>query len=100
VARWNRKQLDTWAEAQRNAPPSPTEEVCLYRHFDAEGVLLYVGVSLSVIHRLAGHRSRSRWFRQIARITVEWFANRGEALEAERLAIREEKPLYNIMGVE
>ena len=66
----------------------------LYRHFNADGVLLYVGVSLSAIERLIGHRG-SKWSHEIANVTVEPFRSRNAALAAETKAIRIEKPLYN-----
>ena len=69
---------------------------CLYRHFDEKGNLLYVGVSLSVMARLSQHRSASEWFGDIARVEIEHHPNRGAALEAEKKAIREEKPKHNI----
>jgi excinuclease UvrABC nuclease subunit len=68
----------------------------LYRHFAADGTLLYVGISLSAFQRLAQHRSRAHWFEQIARVEMEQFATREEALAAERVAIEHEKPLFNI----
>ena len=42
----------------------------LYRHFDGTGRLLYVGISLSVIVRLSGHK-RSPWFGDIARVEID-----------------------------
>lgn len=73
---------------------------CVYRHFDASGTLLYVGVSLCAVTRLSGHREHSGWFQEIARVTVEWFDSRELALEAERKAIRAEKPKHNKNNVE
>jgi predicted GIY-YIG superfamily endonuclease len=67
----------------------------LYRHFDAEGALLYVGVSLNTITRLAQHRASSMWFSKIARVDIETFDSREAALRAERDAIVREKPLHN-----
>lgn len=67
----------------------------LYRHFDAAGVLLYVGISLSAVQRLAQHRDKP-WFRQIARVDVEWFDDRGQAERAEVAAIRRERPAHNV----
>lgn len=69
----------------------------LYRHFDRAGNLLYVGVSITTMVRLNQHRCNSRWFKHIATITVEHFPTRKQAFDAERIAIREEKPLYNRM---
>lgn len=67
----------------------------LYRHFDADGKLLYVGVSLSAIRRLNDHKE-SHWFDDIARVHIEKFPDRQSVLEAERLAIHKENPLYNL----
>jgi predicted GIY-YIG superfamily endonuclease len=79
--------------------PGTTEavETALYRHFDSEGKLLYVGVSLSAVARLAQHRDNSHWYRRIANMTTEWHPNRDAALKAERHAVRTENPECNIM---
>ncbi len=70
----------------------------LYRHFDEAGTLLYVGISLNALARLAQHRSVSPWFVKIANMTIERFETRREVEEAERKAIRDEKPLHNVAG--
>jgi len=67
----------------------------LYRHFDADGKLLYVGISLSAAHRLSQHNGQSEWASKIASMTVETLASREEALAAERVAIKTEKPAWN-----
>ena len=69
----------------------------LYRHYDWEGTLLYVGISLNAVARLSSHR-RSGWFYQIRIVKVEHFASRQGALRAEDIAIKNEKPKYNIAG--
>lgn len=71
----------------------------LYRHFDECGRLLYVGVGLSAITRLRAHEKGSGWFDAITTITVEKCASEQDALDKERKAIREEKPLHNIQHV-
>lgn len=68
----------------------------LYRHFDADGNLLYVGISLSALKRLAQHSQSAQWYCQIARVSIEHFPTREEALDAEALAIHRENPLHNI----
>ncbi|QAZ38469.1 hypothetical protein C1M51_02980 [Methylibium sp. Pch-M] len=70
----------------------------LYRHFDGGDVLLYVGISLSPIYRLSSHRSGSSWAEKIARVSIEWFQTRAEALQAEAYAIATERPAHNVMG--
>lgn len=70
----------------------------LYRHFDAAGALLYVGISLNSIQRTAQHKHGARWFEQIAHITIEWHSARETALTAEAIAIAKERPKWNIAG--
>lgn len=69
----------------------------LYRHFAADGQLLYVGQSLNAIGRLVDHRYRAEWFHAIAKVEIETFENRQSALDAERAAIVNENPAYNIL---
>lgn len=71
----------------------------LYRHYNTTGILLYVGISLSAIRRLSQHSNRSRWFNQIAMIKIEKFESRDEAQFAEKQAIENEGPLFNIKMV-
>jgi hypothetical protein len=71
------------------------EAVQLYRHFDTEGRLLYVGISLSTVSRLSQHKDTSEWFAAISRVTVERFPTRKDALLAEAAAIATEAPSYN-----
>lgn len=70
---------------------------CLYRHFDKEGTLLYVGVSLRALNRLSQHRDHSAWFSSIVRVEMEHYPSREEACEAERIAIADENPKHNII---
>jgi predicted GIY-YIG superfamily endonuclease len=69
----------------------------LYRHFSKDGTLLYVGISLSSLNRLGQHSDHSHWFGDISRVEIQHFPTREDALEAEALAIHDEKPLCNIM---
>lgn len=70
----------------------------LYRHFDADGKLLYVGVSLNAVARLSQHKLNAGWFGQIASVTIEWLGSRHAALDAELRAIRTETPAWNKVG--
>ena len=67
----------------------------LYRHFNAEGGLLYVGISLNTIARLVAHQKSSEWFGDIASITIEKFEDRDTADAAEITAIKAEAPKFN-----
>lgn len=70
----------------------------LYRHFDADGNLLYVGISLSAFERFRQHKRTSSWASKAVRMEMERFPSRDEALAAEAVVIRSEKPMFNIAG--
>lgn len=70
------------------------QSVALYRHFDSDGALLYVGISISAVSRLGEHK-KSRWFKKISIVTIEWLPDREAACRAEIEAIKNEKPIYN-----
>lgn len=72
------------------------ERTALYRHFDTDGRLLYVGISNDTLRRLCQHKERSHWFEQIARVDIEFFDSRDDALAAESAAIANESPAFNI----
>ena len=83
------------SDLNRQQKNGPTE---LYRHFDAKGQLLYVGISLSTVKRLGEHRCDSGWTKKITTITIERFKTRRLALDAERAAVQREHPLHNVTG--
>lgn len=87
-------------------PPAPVERPKfvsrpkghhLYRHFDAAGTLLYVGISLNALNRLVAHIEDSAWYWSIATVTIDNYPTREDAEAAERLAICTERPLFNYM---
>lgn len=78
--------------------PIPEPRVALYRHFDEDGVLLYVGVTNNLDSRTRSHTRHSQWSIFAARSEAEFFDTRAEALAAERRAIKEEQPLFNGVG--
>lgn len=76
---------------------SGEHETCLYRHYAADGTLLYVGISLSWPARTRAHSHYSLWFAQVSRVEIERFQSREAALDAERDAIRSESPKFNVI---
>lgn len=72
----------------------------LYRYFNADGVLLYVGVSSNAAVRAAQHKGNKSWWGQVSRIDIQRFGTRREAFDAELVAIRTEYPKYNVLGVD
>lgn len=71
------------------------KKTALYRHYNDQGELLYVGISLNPIRRVQQHEN-SAWWDEITRIEIERYENRRLALEAETAAIASEKPVHNV----
>lgn len=72
------------------------EETSLYRAYNSDGVLLYVGIARNWGRRWAQHSERSPFFAATARLDVERFPTRDAALAAERKAIKSEGPIHNV----
>jgi predicted GIY-YIG superfamily endonuclease len=73
------------------------EPAAVYRLWDEEGRLLYIGSAYEPEHRCAEHRKKP-WWCEVARRTEEWHSNRGTAYVEEMKAIAAESPWYNVMG--
>lgn len=79
-------------------PGGVTREITtLYRFFNPQGVLLYVGISKKPFERWKQHRGDKPWWLEIATVTLEHFDTRREAMSAEEAAIKGEGPLFNIV---
>ena len=70
------------------------DSTALYRLFDAEERLLYVGISLGPATRFRAHASRD-WWLDVAKSTLEWWPDLETAKAAEKLAIETERPIHN-----
>lgn len=84
-ARWRREDLTL-----------PLGYFALYRTWDAAGMLLYIGITGDPIERWRKHARKKPWWRRVDRITCELFPKEHLALDAERSAIRAERPKFNI----
>lgn len=69
----------------------------LYRLFNADGKLLYVGIADDLHRRWVQHARSKAWWPEVAKKTADWHDSRGDAEKAEVKAIEEELPLYNLM---
>ncbi|RSN12849.1 hypothetical protein DMB42_11770 [Nonomuraea sp. WAC 01424] len=70
------------------------ERTALYRLYDAADELLYVGITTDTAVRWQAH-STTKWWPQVARKAVQWYATRAEAAAAEIAAIKTERPAHN-----
>ena len=77
---------------------SKIEFTTLYRAFNKNNELLYVGISGSLMTRMNSHKRTKSWFKEISCLTTKHYDTREEALTAESKAIKEENPKYNIQG--
>lgn len=68
----------------------------LYRFYDADDRLLYIGISTQACARLAQHAKDKEWFPSVARASFEHYDTQAEALAAEKAAIKAERPAHNI----
>jgi excinuclease UvrABC nuclease subunit len=75
--------------------PKKPRPCSLYRHYDLNKALLYVGVSVNAAKRTSDHSRGSPWFLRVRAITVEHFSSKSEALAAEGMAILMENPIFN-----
>jgi transcriptional regulator with XRE-family HTH domain len=75
----------------------PTKLHTLYRFYDAQGRLLYVGQTVNVpTERFVLHANEKTWWSSVANITLEHIEGSQADLDrAESLAYSTENPFYN-----
>lgn len=73
-----------------------SEPTAVYRLFDKDGTLLYVGITCKPPRRFSQHKTQKPWWPDVIRKDVEWMESWGDAARAEEDAIRQEIPLWNI----
>lgn len=79
------------------ATPQPklSKPTTLYRYYDANHRLLYVGITCRGPRRAEEHAKKQPWWPRQVWMRSEHFPTWVEAEEAERLAIKNEKPECN-----
>ena len=70
-------------------------KTALYRFFDADGKLLYVGITGDIRRRWKQHEQGKPWWPSVAEKAVTWHGSRIDAEIAELEAIRDEEPEHN-----
>lgn len=71
---------------------------CVYRLFDADGALLYVGISNHFEYRMRSHSKTKFWWPNVDSIDVQWFGSRADAEAEESRAIWLERPAHNVQN--
>lgn len=102
---WLEALVDAWREENATAErmrvcnhPRAESPTSLYRHFAADGTLLYVGIAINCFNRNSDHEKNAPWFKDVVRIELEWFPTRLAAMKAESIAINTESPRHNQRG--
>ena len=70
----------------------------LYRLWNADHALLYVGITDDLEARTEEHRADKPWWDEVDQVSTEELPSRRRALEAETRAIFWEQPRYNVLG--
>lgn len=84
----------------------PTKETkrktAVYRLFSEDNVLIYIGKTDSPNRRFKEHQRSQAWFADVhlPSTVIEWFPDNNQALDAETLAIKSERPLFNDRDVD
>lgn len=91
-----RVRADRWSPEAHGREPFPDNLVALYRWYDADDALLYIGISKCPRIRANDHRVGSTWADYAVRSRHEMFATRDEAAAAEVAAIASERPIFNV----
>jgi hypothetical protein len=68
----------------------------LYRYFDRNGTLIYVGVTKRGIRRNLEHAFDKEWWPHVHHQKVTHFDTYAQALAAEKAAIQEYRPPFNV----
>lgn len=70
----------------------------VYFYYDEDDRLLYVGFTSRGPQRQKQHKTLAVWWPLVARAEFEHYENEEDALEAERTAIAELRPRFNVVG--
>lgn len=98
----NSTAFSAWVALGEQKPDLPELEnasgkSALYRCFDSKGGLIYVGISMNMPSRMIQHVNSSQWMVMVTRVEIEWHNSRKAAEAAEKTAIKNERPYFNVV---
>lgn len=68
----------------------------VYRYYDSDGALVYVGITSKGPQRQSQHTVTAEWWPHVARQDVEHYPSRDEAAARERELIQRFRPPFNV----
>jgi prevent-host-death family protein len=83
----------------RTKETGSADDVAVYRLYDSDETLLYVGIANDPKRRFHEHEVDKEWWPEVATREITWFSSREKAWEEELRAIRAEHPRHNDYGV-
>jgi hypothetical protein len=72
----------------------------VYRFYDSDNALIYVGITNNPVKRWALHAYQKSWWGDVTLREVEWFSTREEAEVVESEQINAHRPKWNMDGGE
>lgn len=78
--------------------PNPPDNTALYRLYDAEHDLLYIGISRTPEERFKAHAHERNWWHLVRYVDLTWFTSYPAARAAEIAAHLAERPPLNGMA--
>lgn len=94
----SREDSRRWAEERKAKQHARWQQPhWLYRMYDVQGALLYIGQTTNPQQRIRAHRANSDapWAADVVRVRWDCVGNRWDALRLEKEAIQEERPRHN-----
>lgn len=95
-----RNWFDDIGLPESSRPGKSKKVTMLYRMYGCDGSLLYVGITESPRVRIKAHERKSDWFPLADKISIEPFPLRLLAEQAERRAIQDECPKFNVFKID
>ncbi|MGQ9348904.1 GIY-YIG nuclease family protein [Mycolicibacterium gilvum] len=70
----------------------------VYRAFEENGTLLYVGETNNLVSRLKNHHHSTWWFPLTSKVVAKVYQDKALAVALETAAIKQESPRFNVKG--
>lgn len=92
---FQRDEAEIKADLEKFFALYKTTPTAVYKHYDIDDNLIYVGVASDVTVRQSTHFKTSEWQQEIQNVSVEWHHSRLRAEIREILLIKAFRPKYN-----
>jgi excinuclease UvrABC nuclease subunit len=85
----------TSARPAQYTTTTPNVPTSVYRYYDRDGMLIYVGITSRGARRNYEHNRSKDWWPYVARQEVDHYETRDQALKRERSLIIRHRPPFN-----